>query len=139
MKLSVKKTRSGSLLVMFVCILSSCVQMQRTENIVPQVVVKQEEKPSYNDEIHVFVTQPAFRDYQETMRYEAIGSNISSFEQVLNRVKSRARKDGCEALVQVKFYRQIYGNGKLGSSFPKVEAIGIRYTDDFYGQSSAKR
>jgi hypothetical protein len=99
----------------------------------------EEENNKYSDEIHVFVTQPTSRAFQETMRYEAIGSNISSFEQVLKRVKCRARKDGCEALVQVKFYRQIYGNGKIGSSFPKIEAVGIRYTDEFYGQSSIKK
>jgi hypothetical protein len=132
--------RSRGMCILFVALissLSSCVQLQRSEKIVSQQQLE-EEKSNYISEVHVFVTQPTSRAYQETMRYEAIGSNISSFEHVLRRVKNRARKDGCEALVQVKFYRQIYGNGKLGSSFPKVEAIGIRYTDDYYGQSSIR-
>lgn len=134
MKKSVPCIKLSYMLGLCLALLSSCVQIQRSENIIPQAQ-KAEEHNSYNEEIHVFVTQPTARAYQETMRYEAIGSNISSFEQVLNRVKQRARKDGCEALVQVKFYRQIYGNGKLGSSFPKIEAVGIRYTDEFYGQT----
>jgi hypothetical protein len=136
MKISV---RSQGICILFVALLTSfsaCVQLQRSEKIVLQQ--QPEETNNYIDEINVFVTQPTSRSYQETMRYEAIGSNISSCHHVLKRVKKRARKDGCEALVQVKFYRQIYGNGKLGSSFPKVEAIGIRYTDDYYGQSSIK-
>jgi hypothetical protein len=109
----------------------SCVQIQKAEKISP-VIPLQEAKMTDNDsdsDINVYVFKPAFRSYQETVIYEAIGSNISSFDQVLNKVKSRARKDGCEALVQVKFYRQAYGNGKLGSSFPKIEAIGVKYTE----------
>ena len=119
----------------------SCVQIQRAEkisNIVPLQQAKIEAKASdeatitddiADNDINVYVFQPTFRSFQETVKYEAIGSNISSFDQVLNKVKSRARKDGCEALVQVKFYRQAYGNGKLGSSFPKIEAIGVKYTE----------
>jgi hypothetical protein len=137
MKVNVRSKGVCILFVALISSISSCVQLQRSEKIVVQQQLE-EEKSNYINEVHVFVTQPTSRAYQETMRYEAIGSNISSFEQVLKRVKHRARKDGCEALVQVKFYRQIYGNGKLGSSFPKVEAIGIRYTDDYYGQSSIK-
>jgi hypothetical protein len=109
----------------------SCVQIQKAEKISP-VIPLQEAKiadTETDSDINVYVFKPAFRSYQETVIYEAIGSNISSFDQVLNKVKSRARKDGCEALVQVKFYRQAYGNGKLGSSFPKIEAIGVKYTE----------
>jgi hypothetical protein len=109
----------------------SCVQIQKADKISPVVPV-QEAKMIDEDsdsQIQVYVFQPTFRSFQETVKYEAIGSNISSFDQVLNKVKSRARKDGCEALVQVKFYRQAYGNGKLGSSFPKIEAIGVKYTE----------
>ncbi len=112
--------------VLIIC--CSCVQIQRTAKIQQETPELQADSNRESD-IEVFVFQPNFRSYQETVKYEAIGSNISSFDQVLNRVKSRARKDGCEALVQVKFYRQPYGNGKLGSSFPKIEAIGVRYTE----------
>ncbi|QHT70114.1 hypothetical protein GXP67_27440 [Rhodocytophaga rosea] len=136
MNVSIRSKRVSILFVALISSLCSCVQLQRSEEIVSQQQL--EEESNYINEVHVFVTQPTARAYQETMRYEAIGSNISSFEHVLKRVKKRARKDGCEALVQVKFYRQMFGNGKLGSSFPKVEAIGIRYTDDYYGQSSIK-
>ncbi len=105
----------------------SCVQIQKAEKISP--VVPLQEASIDDDQINVYVFQPAFRSYQETVKYEAIGSNISSFDQVLNKVKTRARKDGCEALVHVRFYRQAYGSGKLGSTFPKVEAIGVKYTE----------
>jgi hypothetical protein len=135
MNQSIRSKGMCILFVAFISSLSACVQLQRSEKIVLHHQ-SEEEKSNYINEVHVFVTQPTSRAYQETMRYEAIGSNISSFQHVLKRLKNRARKDGCEALVQVKFYRQNYGNGKLGSSFPKVEAIGIRYTDDYYGQSS---
>lgn len=109
----------------------SCVQIQKADKISPVVPVQQASisDDDADSQIHVYVFQPTFRSFQETVKYEAIGSNISSFDQVLNKVKSRARKDGCEALVQVKFYRQAYGNGKLGSSFPKIEAIGVKYTE----------
>lgn len=109
----------------------SCVQIQKAEKIRPVIPVQEAKNVEDDSEsqINVYVFTPAFRSYQETVKYEAIGSNISSFDQVLNKVKSRARKDGCEALVQVKFYRQAYGNGKLGSSFPKIEAIGVKYTE----------
>src|SRR3712207_3816818 len=99
--------RSNKICIFFVALissLSSCVQLQRSEKIVSQQQLE-EEKSNYISEVHVFVTQPTSRAYQETMRYEAIGSNISSFDHVLKRVKNRARRDGCEALVQVKFYR----------------------------------
>ena len=109
----------------------SCVQIQKADKISPVIPVQEAKniEDGSDSRISVYVFKPAFRSYQETVKYEAIGSNISSFDQVLNKVKSRARKDGCEALVQVKFYRQAYGNGKLGSSFPKIEAIGVKYTE----------
>jgi hypothetical protein len=135
-----KNTLRKKALILFSALLSictSCVQIQRSDKIQP-VVQAEEFKSKDSDDIHVFVFKPTFRTYQETVKYEAIGSNISSFDQVLNKIKSRAKKDGCEALVQVKFYRQLYGNGKLGSSFPKIEAIGVRYTDGVEQQSSVK-
>jgi hypothetical protein len=124
----VTKSSSIKLLASALIICCSCVQIQRTAKIQQEIPELQADN-NKESEIHVYVFQPTFRSYQETVKYEAIGSNISSFDQVLNRVKNRARKDGCEALVQVKFYRQPYGNGKLGSSFPKIEAIGVRYTE----------
>jgi hypothetical protein len=128
---SVFRKQQLGLLAGLIGLCCSCVQIQKAEKISP-VVPLQEAKIQDDDSesnINVYVFQPTFRSFQETVKYEAIGSNISSFDQVLNKVKSRARKDGCEALVQVKFYRQAYGNGKLGSSFPKIEAIGVKYTE----------
>lgn len=116
-----------SLTIVLLGLCCSCVQIQKAEKITPVVPLQQASID--DDQINVYVFQPTFRSYQETVKYEAIGSNISSFDQVLNKVKSRARKDGCEALVQVRFYRQAYGSGKLGSSFPKIEAIGVKYTE----------
>lgn len=110
---------------------SSCVQVIRNDNLTKAPVEVAEAKIDRDRDraINVFVTEPKFRGYEQTMVYEAIGSNVSSFDQVLNHIKNRARRDGCEALVQVKFYRQLHGSGKLGTSFPKVEAIGIRYVE----------
>jgi hypothetical protein len=128
---SVFRKQQLGLLAGLIGLCCSCVQIQKAEKIRP-VVPLQEAKILDDDSesnINVYVFQPTFRSFQETVKYEAIGSNISSFDQVLNKVKSRARKDGCEALVQVKFYRQAYGSGKLGSSFPKIEAIGVKYTE----------
>jgi hypothetical protein len=137
MNKQILRNKTIVLLTLLISFCTSCVQIQRSDKIQP-VVEAEELKSKDSDDIHVFVFKPTFRTYQETVRYEAIGSNISSFDQVLNRIKSRARKDGCEALVQVKFYRQVYGNGRLGSSFPKIEAVGVRYTDGVEQQSSVK-
>ena len=92
-----KNTLRNKALILFSALLSiyttSCVQIQRSDKIQP-VVQAEEFKSKDSDDIHVFVFKPTFRTYQETVRYEAIGSNISSFDQVLNKIKSRAKKDG---------------------------------------------
>ena len=82
-------------------------------------------------EIPLFATAPPdLRDYQELTRYEAVGSNITSFNRVLTRLKRRAERDGCDALVKIRFYRQALGSGKRAASFPTVEAVGIRYVHE---------
>jgi|GEM_PF-2307357 len=80
-------------------------------------------------DIPVYTSEPALRTYQEITHYEAIGSNVTSFDRVLTRIRQQARRDGCQALVKVKFYRQPLGAGRHPSTFPKIEAVGIRFTD----------
>jgi hypothetical protein len=80
-------------------------------------------------EIPVYTAEPQTRSYQEMAHYEAVGSNITSFDRVLARIKNQARRDGCQALVKVKFYRQPIGSGRKPATFPKIQAIGIRFTD----------
>lgn len=84
--------------------------------------------PEEDEEIEVYISQPENKTYQEAMRYAIVGSNLITFERLLNRVKDQARKDGCEALVQVKFYKQQYS--KIGSSFPAIEAVGVRFVSN---------
>lgn len=79
--------------------------------------------------IPVYTSEPALRSYQELAHYEAVGSNVTSFKKVLARITRQARRDGCEALVHVKFYRQPIGAGRKPSTFPKIEAVGVRFTD----------
>jgi hypothetical protein len=100
---------------------TSCVKIQ--SNCHPQLQTRTE------NEIGVYTTQPTFRSFRETVKYEAIGSNITSFERVLERVKNQARRDGCEALVNVRFSKQPIGNGRFSSAFPKVEAVGVVFED----------
>jgi predicted amidophosphoribosyltransferase len=110
--------------VTIISMCSSCVQVRRCEVVEAQAKLASQEK-----EVAIYTTEPIHRDYQETFKYEAIGSNITSFDKVLERIKSQARRDGCQALVHVKFYRHQLGTRKYGSSFPKIEATGIRFTD----------
>jgi hypothetical protein len=101
---------------------TSCVKVQ--SNCHPHV-----QTPRTENEIGVYTTQPTFRSFRETVKYEAIGSNITSFERVLERVKNQARRDGCEALVNVRFSKQPIGSGRFSSAFPKVEAVGVVFED----------
>ncbi len=101
---------------------TSCVRVQRSCD--PEL-----KNPKKETEISVYTTQPIFRSYRETVRYEAIGSNITSFDRVLARIKNQAKRDGCEALVNVKFYKQPIGTGRFNSSFPKIEATGVIFED----------
>jgi hypothetical protein len=103
---------------------TSCVKVQR--NCQPAL---QNPQPDHDTEISVYTSQPTFRSFRETVKYEAIGSNITSFERVLERIKSQARRDGCEALVHVKFYKQPIGSGRFSSAFPKIEAVGVVFED----------
>ena len=103
---------------------TSCVKVQRNCQPSPQ-----NSHPDADTEISVYTSQPTFRSFRETVKYEAIGSNITSFERVLERIKDQARRDGCEALVNVKFYKQPIGNGRFSSAFPKIEAVGVVFED----------
>jgi hypothetical protein len=101
------------------------------------VVLRQDQQTPQNTaarrtegEIPLFSTPPDLRDYRELTRYEAVGSNITSFNRVLTRLKRRAERDGCDALVKVRFYRQAIGTGRRAASFPTVEAVGIRYVHE---------
>jgi hypothetical protein len=111
------------LFIGLVCFSSACMRMKSTG------VTAKKAPAEYvaDEEIEVFVSKPVNRHFQEAMHYEIIGSNLVSYDRLLNRVKSQARKDGCEALVQVKFYKQQYS--KIGSAFPAIEAVGVRYVD----------
>ncbi len=106
----------------FAVFCTSCVRVHRSCD--PTLTA-----PKKDREISVYTSQPAFRGYRETVRYEAIGSNITSFDRVLSRIKSQAKRDGCEALVNVKFYKQPIGNGRFSSAFPKIEATGVIFED----------
>lgn len=101
---------------------TACVKIQ--SNCHTQV-----QTPRTETEIGVYTSQPTFRSFRETAKYEAIGSNITSFERVLERVKNQARRDGCEALVNVRFSKQPIGSGRFSSAFPKVEAVGVVFED----------
>ncbi len=80
-------------------------------------------------DIPIFTQEPELRTYEEVSHYEAVGSNITSFDRVLARIKNQAKRDGCEALVRVKFYRQPIGSGVKPTSFPTIEAVGIRFVE----------
>ncbi len=112
---------SNILLLFFACLGSGCVVINKSSEA-QQVSIQR-----IKEDIPVFTAEPTMREYEEISHYEAIGSNISSFDRVLVRIKSQARRDGCEALVKVRFYRQTIGRGARAATFPTIEAVGIRY------------
>lgn len=111
-------------LVLAVCIGMCCSCVVMHKNYEAEATAKRTEGI-----IPVYTAEPELRNYEEVAHYEAVGSNVTSFKKVLARVRRQARKDGCEALVKVKFYRQPIGAGRKPATFPKVEATGVRFTD----------
>lgn len=120
----IRNSQKALLALVLLASATSCVKVQ--SNCHPKV---QTPRPDTDNEIGVYTSQPTFRSFRETVKYEAIGSNITSFERVLERVKNQARRDGCEALVNVRFYKQPIGSGRFSSAFPKVEAVGVVFED----------
>ena len=118
-----KKILPQLLMAVCVCMCCSCVVMQKEYESQASTAKRTE------TEIPIYTAEPQLRSYEEMAHYEAVGSNITSFNRVLARVKKQARRDGCEALVKVKFYRQPIGAGRRPATFPKIVAVGVRFTD----------
>lgn len=122
-RLPMKHFFRHSIFLLAVCLCGGCVIINKSSE------ARQASVQRIREDIPVFTAKPALREYKEISHYEAIGSNISSFDRVLTRIKSQARRDGCEALVKVRFYRQTIGRGARAATFPTIEAVGIRYAE----------
>lgn len=116
-----KKILHGILVVQLVWC-SSCVMMHKN-------YPGEKQKERTKTDIPVFTQEPTLRSYEEVSHYEAVGSNITSFDRVLARIKHQAKRDGCQALVRVKFFRQPIGTGVKSTYFPTIQAVGIRFVE----------
>jgi len=96
------------ILFLFSIALSSCVTVQQTKL-----------KVDDTDVPPIFITNRPTKPYLETTYFEVSGSIFHSNKKLLKNLKEKAKKDGVDALVDVKFGYIFW--------WPKVTGTGIKY------------
>jgi uncharacterized protein YbjQ (UPF0145 family) len=97
-----------SVLVAIVFLFTSCVTTQVTNT----------KKESAND-VEMFFSKKPSGEYEEIMFIQADGSVFHSSKTLIKKLKQRAKQEGCDAVIDIRFDYQFW--------WPNVSGIAIKY------------
>ncbi len=96
------------ILVVSMFLFASCITTQVANN----------QKETAND-VDLFFSQKPIKEYTEVMYIQADGSVFHGSKALIKKLKERAKKEGCDAIIDIRFDYQFW--------WPNASGVAIKY------------